>query len=274
MMEKSEHLKNAMPTERKSTWRTVEERRMSDLTRVLEWLERRKGKKKQIKPLKSLIMGVEEAMLRPVPLGLTSFPHPSKSRRQSTKKDGDPTVHGKIYGSVDPKGKRLSLIPSSYTRDGPRKSGKGNLDIKDAIALESIQRSLPYHRQSVLDPLLQETPVFGRRSTLLRDLVLGRSTEISYERKLKSLMEKGAEPKVELVRMLKPEEIPEAVQEQHSDLAEAMQGRGHERGHPPPHGRRRDRCEKGVQPKPQRGPLGHRRLPLLLGPRPPDDTLR
>lgn len=66
-------------------------------------------------------------MLRPVPLGLTSFPHPSKSRRQSTKKDGDPTVHGKIYGSVDPKGKRLSLIPSSYTRDGPRKSGKGSI---------------------------------------------------------------------------------------------------------------------------------------------------
>ncbi|XP_059239267.1 uncharacterized protein C16orf78 homolog [Mustela nigripes] len=91
------------------------------------------------------------------------------------------------------------------TRDGM--TGLMDLDIKDAIALESIQRSLQYHRQSVLDPLLQETPVFGRRSTLLRDLVLGRSTEISYERKLKSLMEKGAEPKVELVRMLKPEEV-------------------------------------------------------------------
>lgn len=40
-------LKALMPTERKSVWRTAEERRMSDLTRVLEWLERRKGKKKQ-----------------------------------------------------------------------------------------------------------------------------------------------------------------------------------------------------------------------------------
>ena len=28
-------------------WRTSEERRMSDLTRVLEWLQRRQGKKKQ-----------------------------------------------------------------------------------------------------------------------------------------------------------------------------------------------------------------------------------
>lgn len=36
-----------MPTERKSVWRTPEERRMSDLTRVLEWLERRRGKKQQ-----------------------------------------------------------------------------------------------------------------------------------------------------------------------------------------------------------------------------------
>ena len=47
MTEKSEDLKNSMPTERKLVWRTAEERRMSDLTRVLEWLERRQGKKKQ-----------------------------------------------------------------------------------------------------------------------------------------------------------------------------------------------------------------------------------
>lgn len=40
-------LKDLMPTERKSVWRTAEERRMSDLTRVLEWLERRQGKKKR-----------------------------------------------------------------------------------------------------------------------------------------------------------------------------------------------------------------------------------
>lgn len=48
MTENSEHLKDAMPIERKSTWRTAEDRRMSDLTRVLEWLKRRQGKKKQV----------------------------------------------------------------------------------------------------------------------------------------------------------------------------------------------------------------------------------
>ncbi|XP_027474986.1 uncharacterized protein C16orf78 homolog isoform X2 [Zalophus californianus] len=107
--------------------------------------------------------------------------------------------------AVDPKGKRLSIVSSKYTKDGPRKS---DLDIKDAIALESTQRPQPYRRQSVLDPALQETPVFGgRKSTLLRDWVINRTTEISYERKLKSLMEKSTEPKVELVRMLKPEEV-------------------------------------------------------------------
>ncbi|XP_032710529.1 uncharacterized protein C16orf78 homolog [Lontra canadensis] len=215
MMEKSEHLKNAMPTERKSTWRTAEERRMSDLTRVLEWLERRQGKKKQVYDLQQKPKGVtapktngkegkKDLNILKQQKGNRQMAFLKQSRRQSTKKDGDPTMHGKIYGSVDPKGKRLSMIPSSYTKDGPRKS---DLDIKDAIALESIQRSLPYHRQSVLDPLLQETPVFGRRSTLLRDWVLSRSTDISYERKLKSLMEKGTEPKAELVRMLKPEEV-------------------------------------------------------------------
>uniref|UniRef100_M3XVD6 Chromosome 16 open reading frame 78 n=1 Tax=Mustela putorius furo TaxID=9669 RepID=M3XVD6_MUSPF len=220
MMEKSEHLKSAMPTERKSAWRTIEERRMSDLTRVLEWLERRKGKKKQMQKPKGVTSPKTNGKEGRKDLNILKQQKGNRQvafAKQCAKKDGDPTVHGKIYGSVDPKGNRLSIIPSSYTRDGPRKSGKKSasrqtenqvyLDIKDAIALESIQRSLQYHRQSVLDPLLQETPVFGRRSTLLRDLVLGRSTEISYERKLKSLMEKGAEPKVELVRMLKPEEV-------------------------------------------------------------------
>lgn len=48
MTEKSEPLKDVTPTERKSMWRTAEERRMSDLTRVLEWLERRQGKKRLI----------------------------------------------------------------------------------------------------------------------------------------------------------------------------------------------------------------------------------
>ena len=47
MTEQSEDVKDSLPTERKHVWRTAEERRMSDLARVLEWLERRQGKKKQ-----------------------------------------------------------------------------------------------------------------------------------------------------------------------------------------------------------------------------------
>lgn len=47
MTEYSEDLKDSLPTERKYVWRTAEERRMSDLKWVLEWLERRQGKKKQ-----------------------------------------------------------------------------------------------------------------------------------------------------------------------------------------------------------------------------------
>lgn len=42
--DKPEERKDSMPTERKSMWRTADERRMSDLTRVMEWLERRRGK--------------------------------------------------------------------------------------------------------------------------------------------------------------------------------------------------------------------------------------
>lgn len=48
MTEEKEDTENLMPTERKSFWRTAEERRMSDLTRVLEWLERRQGKKRAL----------------------------------------------------------------------------------------------------------------------------------------------------------------------------------------------------------------------------------
>ena len=36
---------------------------------------------------------------------------------------------------------------------------------------------------------------------------MSRTSDVSYERKLRSLMEKGAEPKAEAVRMLKPEEV-------------------------------------------------------------------
>lgn len=83
MMEKSEHLKNAMPTERKSTWRTVEERRMSDLTRVLEWLERRKGKKKQMYDLQvwTVPAKLQAAKLKAIPTGerLTLTPRKQKA---------------------------------------------------------------------------------------------------------------------------------------------------------------------------------------------------
>lgn len=45
MPDKPADRKDSMPTERKSMWRTADERRMSDLTRVMEWLERRRAKK-------------------------------------------------------------------------------------------------------------------------------------------------------------------------------------------------------------------------------------
>lgn len=65
---------------------------------------------------------------------------------------------------------------------------------------------MPYRRQSITEPTLPDT-IFGqRRSTLLRDWVV-KAPDSSYERKLKSLMEKGTEPKIEMVKMLKPEEV-------------------------------------------------------------------
>ncbi|XP_053066391.1 uncharacterized protein C16orf78 homolog isoform X5 [Acinonyx jubatus] len=72
MTEPSENLKDSMPTERKSMWRTSEERRMSDLTRVLEWLQRRQGKKKQTfqKPIWAVppkTTGKEEKKGRSIP---------------------------------------------------------------------------------------------------------------------------------------------------------------------------------------------------------------
>ncbi|KAF3817854.1 hypothetical protein GH733_013141 [Mirounga leonina] len=183
MTEISEPLKDAMPTERKSTWRTAEERRMSDLTRKPKGIMTPKTNGKE---------GKKDQNLKQ-----------QRGNRQVAFANQKPSEQS-AKNAVDPKGKRLSIVPSNY-KDGPRKS---DLDIKDAIALESAQRPLPYRHQSILDPALQESPVFGgRKSTLLRDWVISRTTEISYERKLKSLMEKGTEPKVELVRMLKPEEV-------------------------------------------------------------------
>lgn len=211
MSEKPEDPRDPMPSERRSMWRTAEERRMSDLTRVLEWLARRQGKKhqglqkhkpKMATPFKA--RGKEEKKGKSVPKpqgGNRQVSFSDQATGQSTKKENS-ARYRRPYGA-EPKGKRLSTVPGNYTRDSARKS---DLDIKDAIALESTQRSMPYRRQSITEPTLPDT-IFGqRRSTLLRDWVV-KAPDSSYERKLKSLMEKGTEPKIEMVKMLKPEEV-------------------------------------------------------------------
>ena len=101
--------------------------------------------------------------------------------------------------------------PSTLPLCPPRISFPGDicpisdLDIKDAIAQESTQRSIPYLRQSIKDSILQD-PFAPQKSTLWRDW-MGKMPDISYERKLRSLMEKGMEPKMDTARMLKPEEV-------------------------------------------------------------------
>ncbi|XP_009194660.1 uncharacterized protein C16orf78 homolog isoform X2 [Papio anubis] len=175
MSEQPVYLKDLMPTKRKSMWKTVEERRMSDLTRVLEWLERRQGKKKQA----------------PEALG------------KRFRKDKDAVSYRRLYG-VEQKGKRLSMVPGSYVKDGPKKS---DTDIKDAVNPESTQRPNPFSRQSVvLDPMLQDGTFSSRRANFMRDWS-NKMPDTAYERKLKSLMEKSTEPKMETIRMLKPEEV-------------------------------------------------------------------
>ncbi|KAL2762485.1 uncharacterized protein WCI35_030853 [Daubentonia madagascariensis] len=221
MLEQQEDLKDLMPTERKSMWRTAEERRMSDLTRVLEWLERRKGKKKQgLQKQKSKVMIVpyanekEEKKVKGIlkTQGKNQAENrqaenrraeaPEQSSGQSSKKETD-SIYRRIYG-LEQKGKRYSMVSGNYTKDGPRKS---DLDIKDAIALESIQRPASLRRQSTtLDPTLQESVYGTRRTTFLRDWT-SKTSDSTYERKLKSLMEKGVEPKIEPSKMLKPEEV-------------------------------------------------------------------
>lgn len=80
------------------------------------------------------------------------------------------------------------------------------LDIKDAITPEPSQRLMSYYRQSMADPSSQDGAFPGRKSTLLRDWV-GRIPDSSYERRLRSLMDKSAEPKADMARVLKPEEV-------------------------------------------------------------------
>ena len=73
MAEKSEDWRHSLPTERKLVWRTAEERRMSDLTRVLEWMERRQGKKKQALQVctvtENLQGGLHSGQLKPDGMG-------------------------------------------------------------------------------------------------------------------------------------------------------------------------------------------------------------
>ncbi|NP_001073116.2 uncharacterized protein C16orf78 homolog [Bos indicus] len=223
MTEQSEDLKNSLPTERKLVWRSAEERRMSDLTRVLEWLERRQGKKKQAlqksKP-KVVIASAEPA--KEEKKTKTALKHQGARRRsqgnqqvafseqissqasgQNSKEDETSALYRRLY-RVEAKGKRLSsLTPSTNPKDTPRRS---DLDIKDAVAQESAQRPMQYRRQSVIEPVLQDTAFAQRKSTVFREWG-GKIPDASYERKLKSLMEKGTEPKMEMMKMLKPEEV-------------------------------------------------------------------
>ncbi|XP_057566795.1 uncharacterized protein C16orf78 homolog [Hippopotamus amphibius kiboko] len=213
MTEQSEDLKDSLPTERKHVWRTVEERRMSDLTRVLEWLERRQGKKKQaLQKNKPNLVTLSRAPVKEEKKaknvqkqqgGRHQVAFSEQASGQSSKDGETSTLYQRLY-RVEAEGKRLgSLTAGNYPKEVPRKSG---LDIKDAIVQESTQRSTPYRRQSIIEPMLQDTIFVPRRSTLLKEWV-GKMPDASYERKLKSLMEKGTEPKMEMVRMLKPEEV-------------------------------------------------------------------
>ncbi|XP_029091605.1 uncharacterized protein C16orf78 homolog [Monodon monoceros] len=226
MTEYSEDLKDSLPTERKYVWRTAEERRMSDLKWVLEWLERRQGKKKQAlqknKPKVVTLSAahVKEEKKAQKVQNQQGGNHQVAFSKQVTQphhclhvKEGHPLCsrlraklqrgRGRLY-RVEAKGKRFSsMTPGNYPKDAPRKS---DLDIKDEITQETTQRSTPYHQQSIIEPMLQDAIFVPRKSTLLRDWV-GKTPDASYERKLKSLMEKGSEPKMETVRMLKPEEV-------------------------------------------------------------------
>ncbi|XP_042133290.1 uncharacterized protein C16orf78 homolog isoform X2 [Peromyscus maniculatus bairdii] len=248
-------LKDLMPTERKSVWRTAEERRMSDLTRVLEWLERRQGKKKralQVCTLEEiagrlyarLLTGERIEIQHPLAKGdhflntgkkIEEVGHAEEKagkkgpgakkkdkegRKVTFNKNQDPNAIKKFPAGyqkgyiTDVKGKRLNMMSTAFSRDGLKKSGLpgsrrgsenrgSDLDIKDVIALENNTRVSPYRRQSSVDPVLQDAMFGTRRVGLLRDW----SSKAPDDRKLKSLMEKGTEPKIESAKMLKPEEV-------------------------------------------------------------------
>ncbi|KAM5296804.1 uncharacterized protein C16orf78 homolog [Glossophaga mutica] len=228
-----------MPTERKSMWRTAEERRMSDLTRVVEWLERRQGKKDQPAQKHTPALLSRKAKMKEEKKAKLIQKQEKQSRQVSfsekeppelsSRRDRDAVTYRRLYG-VEAKGKRLSMVPGSYIKDGPGKSGfrsgpparlpprdgqkvpalpgrqHPDLEIRDPAVQDSSQRSVPFSRQSLADSVFQDPTFVGRRSTLLRDWV-GKMPDAAYERRLKSLIDKGIESRAELTRILKPEEV-------------------------------------------------------------------
>ncbi|KAL6043345.1 hypothetical protein STEG23_034588, partial [Scotinomys teguina] len=115
--------KDLMPTKRKTVWRTAEERRMSDLTRVLEWLERRQGKKKR-----ALQKKVDRAEEKAVKKTTGPKKKPDKDTHKVTfNKNQDPNASKKPPtsshkgGYVKDKGKRLSTMSTTFSRDGLKK---------------------------------------------------------------------------------------------------------------------------------------------------------
>ncbi|EGW11680.1 Uncharacterized protein C16orf78 [Cricetulus griseus] len=175
---------------------------MSDLTRVLEWLERRQGKKKRALQKKMEEKNVAEEKVGKKTSGAKKKPD-KEGHRVTFSKNQDPGVSKKsATGSSKGQGtgKRANTVSNNFNKDSYKKS---DLDIKDVIALETNTRVSPYRRQSSIDPVLQETMFGARRVGLLRDWA-GKAPD---ERKLKSLMEKGTEPKMEIAKMLKPEEV-------------------------------------------------------------------
>nr|KAF6285294.1 hypothetical protein mMyoMyo1_001708 [Myotis myotis] len=210
MPDKPADRKDSMPTERKSMWRTADERRMSDLTRVMEWLERRRAKKLSLKRTKGPWVPRKAAGKEAKKVKVTLQTEREKSRqvtfseqgKPGGRRDADPATFRRLYGT-DQKGKRQSVVPGNYSKES---IGKSELEMKDSAATESTPRMTSFHHQSMTDSTLQDSIFGARKSTLLRDWV-GKLPDTAYERRLKSLMEKGAEPKVETVRALKPEEV-------------------------------------------------------------------
>ncbi|KAL4685795.1 hypothetical protein H8959_001392 [Pygathrix nigripes] len=213
MLEQTVYLKDLMPTKRKSMWKTAEERRMSDLTRVLEWLERRQGKKKQApekqKPKVVIVLKGNEKKEEKKGKGLVTARggnHKATETSQKERDSGRTGTRSPTEGSMEwsKRENASAVVPGSYVKDGPKKS---DTDIKDAVDPESPQRPNPFRRQSVvLDPVLQDGTFSSWRAAFMRDWS-NKMPDTAYERKLKSLMEKSTEPKMETIRMLKPEEV-------------------------------------------------------------------